>query len=89
MESPIQSTIYGFDASPPNDCIGGENSPYIWIDGKADSWQFFDLLLEKAGVVCTPGAGFGRCGEGYIRISAFNNYENVEEAMARIRKALS
>ena len=71
------------------DCIGGENSPYIWIDGKADSWQFFDLLLEKAGVVCTPGAGFGRCGEGYIRISAFNNYENVEEAMARIRKALT
>jgi LL-diaminopimelate aminotransferase len=71
------------------ECVGGENSPYIWIDGKTDSWQFFDLLLEKAGVVCTPGAGFGKCGEGYIRISAFNNYENVEKAMARIRKALS
>ncbi len=71
------------------ECVGGENSPYIWIDGKADSWQFFDLLLEKAGVVCTPGAGFGRCGEGYIRISAFNNHENVEQAMARIKKALS
>ena len=71
------------------ECVGGENSPYIWIDGKADSWQFFDLLLEKAGVVCTPGAGFGRCGEGYIRISAFNNHENVEEAMTRIKKALS
>ena len=70
------------------ECVGGENSPYIWIDGKTDSWQFFDLLLEKAGVVCTPGAGFGKCGEGYIRISAFNNYENVEKAMARIRKAL-
>ncbi|UCG07884.1 MAG: LL-diaminopimelate aminotransferase, partial [Desulfobacterales bacterium] len=70
------------------DCIGGENSPYIWIDGKMDSWEFFDMLLEKAGVVCTPGAGFGRCGEGYIRISAFNNYENVEKAMQRIKAAL-
>jgi len=70
------------------DCIGGENSPYIWINGKMDSWEFFDTLLEKAGVVCTPGAGFGRCGEGYIRISAFNNYENVEKAMQRIRAAL-
>ena len=70
------------------DCIGGENSPYIWIDGKMDSWEFFDMLLEKAGVVCTPGAGFGRCGEGYIRISAFNNYENVEKATERIKSAL-
>jgi LL-diaminopimelate aminotransferase len=71
------------------ECVGGENSPYIWIDGKTDSWQFFDLLLEKAGVVCTPGAGFGKCGEGFIRISAFNNYENVQRAMQKIRKALS
>ena len=70
-------------------CIGGENSPYIWIDGGSDSWKFFDRLLEKAAVVCTPGAGFGKCGEGYIRISAFNDYENVEKAMARIREALS
>lgn len=69
-------------------CIGGENSPYIWVDGRTDSWDFFDLLLEKAGVVCTPGAGFGRCGEGYIRISAFNSYENVQKAMARITAAL-
>ena len=69
-------------------CIGGENSPYIWIDGRTDSWQFFDLLLEKAGVVCTPGAGFGKCGEGYIRISAFNSLENVEKAMSRISTAL-
>jgi len=69
-------------------CIGGDNSPYIWVDGKTDSWAFFDMLLEKAGVVCTPGAGFGKCGEGFIRISAFNNLENVEEAMQRIRAAL-
>ena len=71
------------------ECVGGENSPYIWIYGKTDSWKFFDLLLEKAGVVCTPGAGFGKCGQGFIRISAFNNTDNVEKAMARIRKALS
>ncbi len=71
------------------DCIGGENSPYIWVEGHIDSWKFFDLLLEKAGVVCTPGAGFGRCGEGYIRISAFNSHENVQQAMNRITEALS
>jgi LL-diaminopimelate aminotransferase len=70
------------------DCIGGENSPYIWVNGKMDSWEFFDLLLEKAGVVCTPGAGFGKCGEGYIRISAFNNYDNVQKAMVRVAAAL-
>lgn len=71
------------------DCIGGENSPYIWVQGRIDSWKFFDLLLEKAGVVCTPGAGFGRCGEGYIRISAFNSHENVQQAMNHITEALS
>ncbi len=71
------------------DCVGGENSPYIWVDGRRDSWAFFDLLLNEAGVVCTPGAGFGRCGEGYIRISAFNSRDNVEAAMARIRSALA
>ena len=66
------------------DCVGGENSPYIWVDGKTDSWEFFDFLLEKAGVVCTPGAGFGKCGEGYIRFSAFNDYDKVAQAMDRI-----
>lgn len=69
-------------------CIGGENSPYIWIDAKGDSWAFFDTLLHKTGVVCTPGAGFGRCGEGYVRISAFNSFENVREAMTRISEVL-
>lgn len=68
--------------------VGGNNSPYIWIDGKMDSWQFFDMLLNKAGVVCTPGAGFGRCGNGYIRISAFNSHEKVQEAMVRLTKAI-
>ncbi|NLA75695.1 MAG: LL-diaminopimelate aminotransferase [Deltaproteobacteria bacterium] len=71
------------------DSIGGENSPYIWVNGKTDSWAFFDRLLKEAGVVVTPGAGFGKCGQGYIRISAFNNHEDVEEAMGRIREALS
>jgi LL-diaminopimelate aminotransferase len=69
-------------------CVGGENSPYIWVSTGQDSWAFFDMLLENAGVVCTPGAGFGNCGEGYIRISAFNSYENVTTAMARISQAL-
>jgi LL-diaminopimelate aminotransferase len=67
---------------------GGENAPYIWVNTGHDSWQFFDLLLEKAGVVCTPGAGFGRCGEGYVRISAFNSRENIETALQRITDAL-
>lgn len=70
------------------DCIGGENSPYIWVDGRIDSWQFFDHLLDKAGVVCTPGAGFGKCGQGFIRISAFNSRDNVQIAMQRISEAL-
>jgi LL-diaminopimelate aminotransferase len=70
------------------DCIGGDHSPYIWVNTKTDSWAFFDRLLEKGGVVCTPGVGFGRCGEGYIRISAFHHYEKVEEAMQRIKQAL-
>ena len=71
------------------DFVGGNNSPYIWIDGKRDSWDFFDMLLNTTGVVCTPGAGFGRCGNGYIRISAFNSYENVTIAMARLTETLS
>lgn len=67
---------------------GGVHSPYVWVDGGRDSWEFFDLLLQKAGVVVTPGAGFGRCGEGFIRISAFNTPEKVRQAMARIKDAL-
>lgn len=70
------------------ECTGGENSPYIWIDGRRDSWEFFDLLLAKAGVVCTPGVGFGKCGQGFIRISAFNSIDNVRTALARIKTAL-
>ena len=66
-------------------CVGGDNSPYIWIQVSCDSCEFFDRLLNEAAVVCTPGSGFGACGAGYIRISAFNQYEKVEEAMGRIQ----
>ena len=69
-------------------CIGGDNAPYIWVNTGRDSWEFFDLLLNEAQVVCTPGAGFGKCGEGHVRISAFNSRENVETALARIASAL-
>ncbi|MGL4369680.1 MAG: LL-diaminopimelate aminotransferase, partial [Spirochaetota bacterium] len=73
-------------ASLGYDCTGGDNSPYIWINVKRGSWEFFDELLAKTGVVCTPGEGFGKCGEGYIRISAFNSRENVLKAMDKIAK---
>jgi LL-diaminopimelate aminotransferase len=69
-------------------CTGGHNAPYIWVNIRRDSWEFFDYLLERAGVICTPGAGFGRCGEGYIRLSAFNNKNNVERAMEKIGEVL-
>jgi LL-diaminopimelate aminotransferase len=82
------SYIKGKMESLGYECMGGENSPYIWIDAKGDSWEFFDNILNKAAVVCTPGAGFGKCGQGYIRISAFNSFEKVVEAMDRIAAAL-
>jgi len=68
--------------------LGGENSPYVWVktlDGMS-SWDFFDRLLNKCGVLTTPGRGFGSCGEGYIRFTAFGTRDDVEEAMERIRK---
>ena len=67
-------------------CVGGENSPYVWARVGGDSWDFFDKLLEKAQVVVTPGSGFGRCGDGYVRMSAFNTRELTEEAMERLAK---
>ena len=67
---------------------GGVDSPYLWINVKGDSWEFFDKLLKEANVVTTPGAGFGKDGEGYIRISAFNSRANVEEAVTRLAKVL-
>lgn len=67
---------------------GGEDSPYVWIKTDGSSWDFFDRLLNDAGVVVTPGAGFGAAGEGFIRISAFNERHRVEHAMERIRAVL-
>lgn len=69
---------------------GGEDAPYIWIktpDG-TDSWQFFDSLLRGANVVCTPGVGFGPSGEGYVRLTAFGEREDCEEAMDRLARWL-
>jgi LL-diaminopimelate aminotransferase len=67
---------------------GGVNAPYIWlrVPEGITAWQFFDRLLTQANVVGTPGSGFGSCGEGYFRLSAFGFRENVEEAVERIRK---
>lgn len=69
---------------------GGVNSPYIWLKCPGgDSWAFFDKLLKEANVVGTPGAGFGKNGEGFFRLTAFNNYENTSEAMRRIKSVLT
>ena len=67
---------------------GGVNSPYVWLacpDGM-DSWTFFDRLLEKAQVVGTPGAGFGRNGEGYFRLTAFGDRDRTRQAVERLRR---
>lgn len=66
--------------------FGGVHSPYIWLQcpNGMKSWEFFDLLLDKFGIVGTPGAGFGKCGEGYFRLTAFGSRENTIEAMERL-----
>lgn len=70
---------------------GGKNSPYIWLKcpGGMGSWEFFDYLLDGAQVVGTPGAGFGKNGEGFFRLTAFGSREVTEEAVARIKKLLT
>ncbi len=70
---------------------GGKHSPYIWLrcPNGMDSWAFFDLLLEKANVVGTPGSGFGKNGEGYFRLTAFGTEENTREACRRLEALLS
>jgi LL-diaminopimelate aminotransferase len=71
-------------------CIGGDNSPYIWahFPGR-DSWEVFSEILEKCQVVTTPGAGFGPAGQNFVRFSAFGHKEDVEEACKRITSLLS
>ena len=70
---------------------GGVNAPYIWLKtpGKMRSWEFFDLLLTKANIVGTPGAGFGPAGEGYLRLTAFGRPDDVKEAMNRFHRIVS
>ena len=68
-------------------CFGGVDAPYIWLktpDGMG-SWDFFDLVLDKANVATTPGAGFGPSGEGYIRLTAFGDAEATRKAVERIK----
>jgi LL-diaminopimelate aminotransferase len=69
--------------------FGGIHAPYLWLRTRdnATSWEFFDRLLNDAQIVGTPGAGFGPAGEGYFRLSAFNSRANIEEAIARLRRA--
>lgn len=70
---------------------GGKNSPYIWFKCPNDmgSWEFFDLMLEKANIVGTPGAGFGKNGEGWYRLTAFGDKDRTVEAMKRFEKLIA
>ncbi len=76
-------TAAGFKA------FGGNHSPYVWlkIPEGYTSWSFFDALLEKCNVVGTPGSGFGKMGEGYLRLTGFGSRERTIEAIERIKKA--
>ena len=78
---------------------GGDDAPYLWVrtpnltpcspdlsQGEGSSWQFFNLLLTEAHVVCTPGVGFGPSGEGFVRLTAFGQSERTEEALERIKQ---
>lgn len=74
---------------------GGTDAPYLWVKvpgltpvGEGSSWEFFDWMLQNAHVVCTPGAGFGPSGEGYVRLTAFGTHENTEKAIRRITNRL-
>ncbi len=66
---------------------GGVDAPYVWLKLPInDSWKFFDELLNQVNIVGTPGQGFGLCGEGYFRLTAFGSYENTLEAVERLKK---
>ncbi len=70
--------------------FGGVNSPYIWMrtPDNMPSWDFFDIVLNRCQVLCTPGVGFGNCGQGYVRFSAFGSHEQTQEALQRIKQNL-
>jgi LL-diaminopimelate aminotransferase len=94
----VQQTIDGYMANAATirkgltdlgyKVYGGVNAPYIWVRTPKGigSWQFFDRLLNEAHVVCTPGAGFGPAGEGYVRLTAFGQPGNVKEALDRLAR---
>lgn len=65
---------------------GGLNSPYVWAKSQdySDSWELFQILLEKFNFSVTPGVGFGSLGQGYIRLTGFNSYENTLKAMENL-----
>ncbi len=67
---------------------GGKHSPYIWLKcpNGMSSWEFFDYMLNNIQVVGTPGAGFGKNGEGFFRLTSFGSKENTIEAMERFKK---
>ncbi|MCQ2236953.1 MAG: LL-diaminopimelate aminotransferase [Bacteroidales bacterium] len=68
--------------------FGGEDAPYIWLktpDG-VSSWEFFDKVLHELSIVTTPGVGFGPSGEGYVRLTAFGNKQQTEEAIHRFQQ---
>ena len=79
-------TIYDGLKNGGYEVSGGVNAPYIWVKtpGNMSSWDFFDQILERANVVTTPGSGFGISGEGYVRLTAFGNAKETEEAVKRI-----
>lgn len=80
-------TIRDSLASMGYEVYGGKDAPYIWLKtpGNMSGWEFFDFLLTKAGVVGTPGEGFGKCGAGYFRLTAFGSYEDTKKALERIK----
>ena len=84
--SPVLSLSFSLTAAGYQ-CFGGENSPYVWMKAPngMGSWEFFDLLLDKANVASTPGAGFGPSGEGYVRLTAFGDAQATKEAVERIK----
>ena len=69
---------------------GGENAPYVWArtPGEMDDWDFFDILLKKAGIVITPGSGFGSAGRGYFRLTSFADRARTVEAMERLEHCI-
>jgi LL-diaminopimelate aminotransferase len=66
---------------------GGVHAPYLWVECPKglSSWEIFDILLTKFGIVCTPGAGFGRAGEDYFRLSSFGTRDDINEAIIRTK----